>query len=450
MKDLTKGNEARQIFSFALPMLIGNVFQQLYNTVDSIIVGNALGAGALAAVGISGQAVFLLIALTMGIAMGPMILISQYYGAKDMDKVKRTIDTTFVMLFIISIILTIAGFAASGPILKLMNTPQEVFPLAKGYLNIIIAGLIAMFGYNSISAILRGLGDSKTPLYFLIIATVINTILDIVFVFYFHWGVEGAALATVIAQALSFIFGVIYLNKTHDVLKFNIKSIVFDKEIFKLSLKIGLPTAVQQMLVATGLMALSGIVNTFGTKTAAAYVAAGRLDTFASMPTMNISAALSTFVGQNMGANKPERVKHGFRAALIIASIISVSTTIIVIFFGPGLVSLFNPDSEVITIGSNYLTIVGSFYIVFSAMFITNGVLRGAGDTLIPMFVTILSLWVIRVPIAAFLSQSMGSTGIWWAIPIAWSAGAILSFSYYKSGRWKRKIISKNIIHDEE
>lgn len=450
MKDLTKGNEAKLIFYFALPMLIGNVFQQLYNTVDSIVVGNALGEGALAAVGISGQIVFLMIALTMGIAMGPMVLISQYYGAKDLVRVKRTIDTTYIMLFAASIILTIAGFILSGPLLKLLNTPADVFPMAQGYLNVIIAGLIAMFGYNSISAILRGLGDSKTPLYFLIIATVINTILDIVFVVYFHWGVEGAAWATVIAQAFSFICGIVYLNKTHEVLKFSIKNIVFDKEIFKLSMKIGLPAAIQQMLVATGLMALSSIVNTFGTTTAAAYTAAGRLDTFASMPAMNLSATISTFVGQNLGANKPERVKKGYRATLLIASIISICTTIVMVFFGGTMVSMFNPSPDVIKIGATYLTIVGSFYVVFSAMFVTNGVLRGAGDTLIPMFVTVLSLWVIRVPVSAFLSQRMGSTGIWWGIPIAWCAGALLSFSYYKTGRWKRKIVTKRVIFDEE
>jgi putative MATE family efflux protein len=312
MKDLTKGNEAKLLFNFALPMLIGNVFQQLYNTVDSMVVGNFLGEKALAAVGISGPIVFLLVALTMGVAMGPMILISQYYGAKDMDKVKRTIDTTYIAVFTISIVLSIVGIILCEPILELLNTPADVLPMAKGYLIIIMAGLAAMFGYNSISAVLRGLGDSKTPLYFLIIATVINTILDIVFVAVFHWGVEGAAWATVIAQAFSFIAGVVYLNKTHEFLKFNIKGMVFDRDIFKISLKIGLPSAVQQTLVATGMMALSSIVNLFGTNTIAAYAAAGRLDSFASMPAMNFAAAISTFVGQNMGAKKPERVKHGY------------------------------------------------------------------------------------------------------------------------------------------
>lgn len=445
MKDLTKGNEAKLIFYFALPMLIGNVFQQLYNTVDSIVVGRFIGEKALAAVGASFPIMFLLIALIIGITMGTTILIAQYYGAKDFEKVKRTIDTAYIFLFFASIAITIIGLISSGPLLRLLNVPEEIMPQAKAYLNIIFLGMTATFGYNSISGILRGLGDSKTPLYFLIISTVMNIILDLLFVVAFNWGVQGAAWATIIAQAFSFIVSYIYLKKTHELFKFKIKEMVFDKKIFGLSLKIGMPSGVQQMFVAGGLMALQSIVNGFGTNTIAAYTAAGRLDSFASMPAMNFSAAISTFVGQNMGAGKPERVRKGFITTLIMSSLISIFISIAVIMFGRQLIWLFNSNEEVINIGVRYLTIVGSFYIVFSAMFITNGVLRGAGDTLIPMFVTILSLWVIRIPISKFLSVKIGSDGIWWGIPIAWTAGILLSFGYYITGRWKRKAFVKGI-----
>ncbi|HBG16046.1 MAG TPA: MATE family efflux transporter [Firmicutes bacterium] len=443
MKDLTQGNEGKLIFYFALPMLIGNIFQQLYNTVDSIIVGNTLGKEALAAVGASFPIIFLLVSLIMGIAMGSTILIAQFFGAGKLDEVKKTIDTTYIFIFFSALAATIIGFATSGPILKLLRTPDEVFPMAKTYLDIIFAGIIVMFGFNSISAILRGLGDSKTPLYFLIISTLVNIGLDLLFIKVFNWGVAGAAWATVIAQGVSFLLGAIYLHKTHEFFSFNFKKMAFERQLFITSIKIGLPAGVQQMLVATGMMALSRIVNGFGTNAVAAYTAAGRLDSFASMPAMNLSAALSSFVGQNLGANKPERVKNGYLATLGMATLISVVITITVTLFGRELISLFNTDPDVIQIGTSYLIIVGSFYLVFSSMFITNGVLRGAGDTFIPMFFTICSLWLVRVPISAYLSRLMGTNGIWWGIPIAWTVGAALSGGYYLTGRWKRKVIVK-------
>ena len=443
MKDLTQGSEGKLIFNFALPMLIGNVFQQLYNTVDSIIVGNTIGKEALAAVGASFPIIFLLVSLIMGVTMGATILIAQFFGARQMDEVKRTIDTTYLFVFFAALGATALGLATSGPILRLLKTPAEIFPLAKEYLDIIFAGIIVMFGYNTISAVLRGLGDSLTPLYFLIIATVVNILLDLLFIKVFHWGVAGAAWATVIAQGVSFLLGLIYLHKTHELFVFNLKKISFDRRLFLAGLKIGLPSGIQQMLVASGMMALTRIVNGFGTNAVAAYTAAGRIDSFASMPAMNLSVALSSFVGQNLGANKPERVKKGYLATLGMATLISLTITLTVIFFGPQLVAIFNQDPDVIAIGSNYLVIVGSFYIIFSTMFVTNGVLRGAGDTLIPMFFTVCSLWLIRVPLSAFLAQRMGANGIWWGIPIAWTVGALLSVSYYRSGRWKRKVVVK-------
>lgn len=443
MKDLTQGSEAKLIFNFALPMLIGNVFQQLYNTVDSIIVGNTIGKEALAAVGASFPIIFLLVALIMGVTMGATILIAQFFGARQMDEVKKTIDTTYLFVFFAALGATAIGLATSGPILRLLKTPAEIFPLAKEYLDIIFAGIIVMFGYNTISAVLRGLGDSLTPLYFLIIATLVNIIFDLVFIKVFHWGVAGAAWATVLAQGISFLLGLVYLHKTHELFTFNPRKMTFNRGIFLAGLKIGLPSGIQQTLVATGMMALSRIVNSFGTNAVAAYTAAGRLDSFASMPAMNLSVALSSFVGQNLGANKPERVKKGYRATLGMATLISLAITLTVILFGPQLVRIFNQDPAVITIGSEYLVIVGSFYFVFSTMFVTNGVLRGAGDTLIPMFFTVCSLWLIRVPLAAFLASRIGTNGIWWAIPIAWVVGAILSVSYYRSGRWKRKVVVK-------
>lgn len=443
MKDLTTGPEGRLLWNFTVPMLIGNVFQQFYNVIDSVIVGRAIGKSALAAVGASFPILFLLIALIIGVTMGFSILISQYYGAKDMAKVRRAIDTSYIFLFFASLAASVVGMSASEPILRLLKTPAEIMPQAVTFLRIMFAGILFLFGYNSISAVLRGLGDSKTPLYFLIVSTILNIILVMLFVLVFKWGIAGSAWATVLAQSASFIMGVVYLNRTHPVLNFRLKGLQFDREIFKKSLAIGLPTGVQQVMVATGMMALSRIVNGFGTDAIAAFTAAGRVDTFAVMPAMNLSAAISTFVGQNIGAGRMDRVKHGLKAALLISSAISLVTTLVVVVFGWHLISMFTSDPAVIAIGARYLLIVGGFYIIFSSMFVITGALRGAGDTFVPMLITILSLWAIRIPVSAGLSARLGTDGIWWGVPIAWIAGLLLSGTYYKTGRWKRKGIVK-------
>jgi putative MATE family efflux protein len=449
MKDMTKGSEAKLIFYFALPMLVGNVFQQLYNTVDSIIVGKFLGKEALAAVGTSFPIIFLLISLIMGVTMGSTILISQYFGAKDMDKVKKTIDTAYITLFFASIFITILGLIISGPILKFINVPEEIFAQSKEYLNITFIGLIGMFGYNSVSAILRGLGDSKTPVYFLIISSIINIVLDLLFILQFNMGVGGAALATIISQGISFILAVVYLNKRHKVFKIDIKHLEFDKEILKQSIKIGLPSGIQQMVFSFGMMMLQGLINSFGGNTMAAYAAASKIDSFSAMPIMNFGAAISTFVGQNIGANKPERVKKGLNTTLIMSTVMSIGISVILIVLGKPLVGIFTSEPQVIVEGANYITIVAPFYLVVGAMFIINGVHRGAGDAIFPMIISILSLWLIRIPVAYFLSSFLGSNGIWWSIPAGWTFGAIVTVIYYRTGKWKNKSLVKRNIAKE-
>ncbi len=441
MKNLTEGNSGSLIFKFAIPMLIGNVFQQLYNIVDSIVVGRYVGKEALAAVGASFPLIFMLISFVVGVAMGTTIIISQYFGAKDMKMVKRSIDTMYIFLFFASIIVTILGITLSGPIFRLINLPEDVMPQAIAYFNVYLTGMIFFFGFNGISSVLRGLGDSKTPLYFLVIATLMNIALDLLFVAVFKWGVVGAAWATVISQAGAFISGIIYLNRTHEVVKLNSLKLVFDRAIFRKSLMIGLPTGLQQTFVSMGMLAITRIVNGFGTDVIAAYSAAGRLDSLAGMPAMNFGAALSTFVGQNLGANKPERVRQGFKATLMMSGALALVTSLFVIVFRQQLMHLFTDDAAVISIGADYLVIVSSFYIFFSTMFVIGGVMRGAGDTLIPMFITLFALWAIRIPAASILSRYFGVDGIWWSIPVAWFIGMLLSYLYYLKGNWKKKVV---------
>jgi putative MATE family efflux protein len=441
MKDLTVGKEGPLILRFALPMLLGNVFQQLYNIVDSIIVGNFIGKEALAAVGASFPIIFAFLSLIIGIASGSTIVIAQYFGAKDIEKVKRTINTLFIFLFFASITISIIGISFSEEIFRLLKLPEEIIPQAKTYFNIFMGGVIVSFGFNGTSAILRGLGDSKTPLYFLIISTIINIVLDLLFVLVFKWGIAGVAIASVIAQGGAFLTAIIYLNKTHKIIRFSFKDLKFDKILFKKSVRIGLPTGLQQTFVAAGMMALISIVNGFGTNVIAAYSVATRIDSLASLAAMNFSAALATFVGQNIGAKKTERVRAGFIATLKMSSVISVIISAVVLIFGYPIISVFTSDPEVIRIGREYLIIVGAFYVVFTSMFTIAGVMRGAGDTLIPMFISLIALWVIRIPGAWILSDKFGEIGIWWAIPMGWFVGFLLSFIYYLTGNWKKKVI---------
>ncbi|MEE4258589.1 MAG: MATE family efflux transporter [Bacteroidales bacterium] len=444
MRNLTEGKEGKLILNFALPMLAGNVFQQMYNIVDSIIIGKVLGKEALAAVGANFPLIFALISFVVGIAIGATVIISQYFGAKQMDRVKRTIDTLYIFMFFASILITTVGMLTSKYIFQLISLPDNVIPLAVDYFNVYATGFVFFFGFQGTSAVLRGLGDSKTPLYFLIISTLTNIGLDLFFVLGLGWGVKGVALATVIAQAGAFFTIIWYLNRYHTFLDFSPLKMRFDREIFKKSLKIGLPTGFQQTFVSLGFLALYRIVNMFGTSTIAAYTIAMRIDMFAAMPAMNFSAALSTFVGQNIGANKFERIGRGLNSTLGMTSIISVSVTMLAMFFAEPLMYLFTNDAEVVAVGKQYIYVVSGFYIVFSTMFIINGVLRGAGDTFFPMIITILSLWVIRIPASYFLSLKIGTLGIWWGIPVAWAFGVIASYIYYKTGRWKLKAVVKH------
>ncbi|MDR1997979.1 MAG: MATE family efflux transporter [Candidatus Margulisbacteria bacterium] len=454
MIDMTRGGIPRLILVFTIPMFIGSVFQQLYNVVDRMIVGKFIGDAALAAVGASFSVIFLLVALAMGATMGVSVLVSQYYGAKNYKKVKLCIETAYIFMIVISLVLTAAGLLCNGWILRLLDTPLEILPDAELYLNTLFAGMLLFFGYNLISAILRGLGDSNTPLYLLIFSTLVNITLDLFFVLVLHWGVFGAALATIISQGVSFLGGMLYLQRINPLFRVNYFKLRFDKDIFVKSMQIGLPSGVQQMLVAAGMMVLHKLVNGFGTNAVAAFTAAGSIDAFAMMPAMNLSMAMSTFVGQNIGAGRHARVQGAVKAGLLMAAAIAVLVSLVVVIFSGPLVGLFATDPAVLAVGRDYLRIVGCFYLPFMLMFVYTGVLRGAGDTFVPTLLTVFSLWLVRVPVASVLSGWIGINGIWWAMPVSWTLGLTLSALYFYSGNWKRKILvnrrSRRSIEAEE
>ena len=310
-------------------------------------------------------------------------------------------------------------------------------------MNIYLSGMVLLFGFNGTTSILRGLGDSKTPLVFTVIAAIINTLLDLLFVMVFKWGVASVAIATVIAHGFAFIGAIWYLNKTHPVINFSMKHLQFDWGIFKSCTKIGLPTGFQQSFVAIGMMAVMGIVNGFGTAAIAAYTIALRIDSFAKMPSIAFSSALSTFAGQNLGAFEEARAKQGLMSTLYISGAYSILVTILIVLFGRPLMTLFIDDPQVIKIGQDYLVIVSSFYVLFSIMFSLMGMMRGAGATIVPMMTTVFTLWIVRLPMSIWWSGKIGVTGIWWALPVSWGIGLVILLVYYSSGKWKRHVVVK-------
>jgi len=441
MKDFTVGKEAKLILQFSVPLVLGNIFQNLYNVVDSIIVGRFLGKEALGAVGASFPIIFALISMVIGVGSGASTVVSQYFGAKKIDEVKRTIDTLFIFFLGSSILITILGIAFSEHIFILLGLPDDIFPQAISYLRVYLLGMFFFFGFAGISSILRGLGDAKTPLYFMVIATVNNIIFDLLFVVVFKWGVEGAALATILSEGGAFVTAAIYLNKKHPIIKLSFRKYTFDRDIFRSCIRIGLPTGFQQSFIAFGMMAIMSIVNGFGTNAVAAYSAAMRIDSFVKMPAITFSSALSTFVGQNLGAFQEQRAKTGLRATLLFSTIYCIFVSLLIILFGQNIMSLFTQDPEVIKVGQDYLVIVSSFYLLFSIMFNLTGFLRGAGATLIPMIATFTALYLVRIPVAKFLSGIIGVNGIWWAEPMGTFIGMMILLVYYRSGKWKGKVV---------
>ncbi len=439
MKDMTKGNPWSEILYFTIPLLLGNVFQQLYIIIDSIVVGHYIGKQALGAIGASFPIIFLLVSLIMGLTMGASVVISQYFGAKKHAEVKRTIDTLYISMLAVSVLFTIFGPLVSTKVLTLMHTPQDILSQAKTFIDIYLYGITLAFGYNTVSAVLRALGDSKTPTVFLIYSTVINSILVILFVVGFHWGIAGSAFATLLAQGFSFLGLVRHVNRRENtLLHVRANAMRFDMPLFKKMLFIGMPAGVQQMFVSLGMMAITRMVNNYGTDMIAGFTAASRLDTFALMPAMNLSLAVSTFVGQNIGAGLWQRVRSGIGVGLCYGTIFSVLISTVILLFGEAMLSWFTADQVLIHNGLGYFHIAGWFYIVFAVMFVFGGFFRGAGDTIMPMIMTLFSMWLIRVPAARYLSHHIGIAGIWWSFVIGWGFGLVLSVGYYMTGIWKR------------
>lgn len=430
--NMTEGNPLSLIAKFAVPMLIGNLFQQLYNLADSVIVGKLIGSDALAAVGATNSITFLFFALCNGIGSGGGIITSQYFGRGDEEKVKRCIANTAYIMFIFPLIVGISAFFLSAPILLLMKTPDEVFADSLQYMQINCIGIVFVSLYNYASSMLRALGDSKTPLYFLIFSCFLNIGLDILFVYCFHWGVAGAAYATIIAQFISGITCLVYALSTNPYFKFSKENMKVDAGIIVPVIKLGIPLSLQFSLIAISCMALQRVVNGFGPAAMAAFNATSRVEQLIHQPYSTLGSSLSTFTGQNYGAAKSDRVIKGYHISVAIMLVFSIVMLPIMQFGSTGIMKLFVDKPDVITMGAHALKITSYFYVFLGVIYVVRGVLNGLGDAFFALLNGIVEvLGRFTVPIWLTGMASIGLWGIWWSVGVVWFVSGFTAWLRY-------------------
>jgi putative MATE family efflux protein len=445
-RDLTTGSIPRHMVAFSIPMLIGSFLQTAYSFINAIWVGKFLGTAALAAVTVSFPVIFVLFAIGMGLTLATNILVSQNYGARRMDELRKVVDSSTVLTYSLGLVLTVLGELFAPSILRAMDTPPEVFAESVSYLRIFLLTLPFSFGLFLVRSLLQGVGDSKTPLYFQLGSVLFTTALDPVLIF--GWmglpklGLNGTAWATLISQVVALIALIVWLRWRKVPVAPSWPRFSHLGPVTRQTLRIGLPAAAQQSLVSIGMVMVTGLVNGFGESATAAFGAAVRIDQLAVMPAMTFGMAISTLTAQNLGAGHYHRVREIFFWGCLFNGGVTLVSSVLAVTFPEALLRIFVSDPAVIAPGVSYLHIVGSSYVFFALVFVSNGILNGAGHTLTTTLFTLISLWVVRVPLAWWLSRHMGSvTGVWYAISLSLVVSLVVSMAYYASGRWMGALV---------
>ncbi|HCO73286.1 MAG TPA: MATE family efflux transporter [Clostridium sp.] len=446
-KDMTEGTPWKRIVEFSLPMLIGNIAQQFYNTADSIIVGKYVGDNALAAVGSASPILNLLLVLFVGIATGAGIMVAQYFGAKDREKLSHTIGVCISLTAIASLIIMVIGPLVTRPLLSFLNTPASIIDWCADYLVIYYVGIAGFAYYNILAGVLRGLGDSISALGFLLIATILNVFLDLWFVAGLGMGVPGVALATIIAQGISAVLCIIKLARMNSTFDFNLKMLVPAKEYSMKLIKLGLPSGFTQAIFSIAMIVVQSLTNSFGEMVIACNVIVMRVDGFAMMPNFTFGNAMTTYAGQNIGAKKMDRVDKGTKDGTMIAVGVSTVITILILIFGKYLMGVFTDTAELVDLSMHMMRILAVGYIAMAVTQSLSGVMRGAGDTMTPMWISLITTVILRVPVAygiAYLTRSAAyptgrpeSTFI--SLLVSWTLGAIVTTVFFKRGKWRNK-----------
>ncbi len=443
-KNLAKGNVAKQLIIFAIPFIISNIIQTLYSVADMVIVGQFNGTASMSGVNIGGQVTMIIMNVAVGISTGGTIMIAQSVGAEKTKKLQKIIGTLLSTLIISAVILTIFMLLLKNPILRIIHTPEEAFGEASIYLMVTALGTVFIFGYNALSAIMRGMGDSKSPLYFVAIACATNIVLDLILVGVFGMGALGAAIATIVSQALSMILCILYLRRKKFVFDFNLSSFRIDMEQFKSILKLGIPLTIQNLISNLSFLFMTALVNNMGVTASAAVGAVGKYNGFAILPAIAMNAAVSAMVAQNIGAQKEDRAIKTMLTGIGLAYAISIPIFILTTIFPEEVLRMFSSESELIAVGVPYLRIFSFDYLLVPVAFCLIGFCIGTGHTTFSLFINIMSAIIIRIPMAYLLSEvaGLGLWGVGLAVPLASLTTIILGLWFFFSGRWKRKTVS--------
>lgn len=434
---MTEGPIAKNIVRFALPVFWGNLFQQLYNVVDSVVVGKFAGSDALAAVSSSGSLIFLLVGLFSGIFMGAGVVISKYFGARDMEKMRRAIHTAIAFALVAGIILTIFGTICSPLILKAMGTPKSVFPNSVLYFRIYFGGILAVVLYNTASGIFQAVGDSSHPLYYLIASSITNVTLDLILVAGLGLGVAGAAIATVTAQTLSVVLAFGKLMSVKEEYRVSLSEIGFDGEMLKQILHMGIPAGLQNSVIALANIVVQSNINVFEAAAMAGCGSYSKLEGFAFIPITSFAMALTTFIGQNLGAKQYDRAKKGARFGIISCITLAEVVGVLIYFFIPKLILIFTNDPEVMSYSIKQAHIITLFYFLLALSHSMAGIMRGAGKSIVPMIVMLCCWCVIRVTYITIITSLIKKIEvIFWAYPLTWSLSSIAFLIYYLRGDW--------------
>ena len=437
--DMTRGSVFRHVITFTFPLLIGNLFQQFYNLVDSLVVGNFVGANALAAVGTCGSLNYLIFALSSGLSVGLGILAAQAFGAKNTGDIRRIVAGGIYILGGAGLLVSLVGYALAPSLLRLLRAPDSVLPDATVYLRLICLGTVPVALYNGIASILRAMGDSRTSLYFLIAASLINVVLDLVFVLGAGLGVFGVGLATLISQIASFVISLVYALARVSVFRLRREELKFDPETVKRALVLGIPVAAQTSIISVSTMVLQGVVNGFGETVMAAYTVVDRVEQIVQQPYTSLGTALTTFAGQNVGAQRLDRVKQGFRVSVYLALGFSLLLLPIAYGFGPQIIGIFVKEPEVIAIGARALKINSLFYFALGMIYVPRSILNGCGDSAFAMINGITEV-ICRVVYSNVFTRisAIGCWGIWITTGFTWGTTALVCLHRYFRGKWRR------------
>lgn len=449
MADMTIGSPARHILTFALPLLLGNLFQQLYNMVDSVVVGNYVGKNALAAVGTCGSMNFLFFSLSSGLAIGIGIIVSQFYGARDEQQVRNTIANSIYVLVAAALLVSVLGILFCPALLRLLQTPEHIMKDATLYLRTTCAGIIAIALYNGVASVLRALGDSRTPLYFLILSSIVNVVLDLVFVMSLNMGVFGVALATIISQAVSAVTCLLYAYRRVPYFRLTREELRPHRAIILKSFRLGIPMALQSSMIAISCMVLQGVVNSFGDTVMAAFTITSRVEQIIQQPFSSLGAAMTTYAGQNMGAGKQERVRKGFRQATLMVLAFCMLMMPVFFLLGPQIVRIFVKEQEVIEMGYRALRITSLCYFGLGMIYVPRALLNGCGDTAFSMINGIAEV-ACRIGYSQILLRipALGYWSVWITTGLTWTTVALVCFIRYLSGQWRQKGLVQNPIRE--